>query len=1037
MPVTSTYDAFLSYNSRDHAIVERVAKELGNRQCRCFVDRWYLQPGRDWVEALERALSTSRSVAMFVGPGEMGRWQQRERAWALDQLAGRNDFPVIPVLLPGCEPPLGFMKQLMWIDLRKDPADSEQLDALAAAIRGEAVNREGRPEPRAMICPYRGLLAFREEDAEFFFGRQKYTNDLVKLIEKSSIVAVTGASGSGKSSVVRAGLIPQLRKRGQGPVWDILTMFPRENPLHSLADVILPLVEPELSGIDLIRKRKALADDLEQGRVPLWDMVTEGLRQQKGTDRLLLFVDQWEELYTTCRNDVQRNRFIQELLEATSRANSPLSVVLAVRWDFYGKILQNRPLLDRLDHSRLDLGPMDRKEQRSAIEGPASKMGLTFQDGLIDRILDDAGDEPGSLPLLEFVLEDLWKCRRGDGQLTHDAYGGMKGLKGAIATRAETVFLTLSADEQAAAEMLFRNLVQAGAKTEEDTRRRLSLHRLGDTSQRVARNLADERLLVTTRIESAGTEVLNEESERETVEVAHEELLRRWERLKHWVDKDRKFLQWRSRLQPLLEGFKQDPDPPLLRGNQLRDAQEFFPSRSNELDRPECAFINASLDALHKQRRRVWIIASLLSALFLGLGYAWDRANLNIRVEGLVESLLETRAGRVHSYLDELSRSPALAVPLLREAFANTDQNREPSHRLHAAYGLVRLSAADSDVLMFLIRSIPELPKEEGENLIDALSAMKEEFGDELQKQLNSRIENSEDDSAKNRFVIVAGELGFTKLVNAVCKLQPDPSKRTSLIHGFKDFPGDLVRVAGLMENETLIADARAALCIAVGKLGKEGKLAIHNVLKKLYQTAADGGTHSAARWALLQQGATEEELGQFIQEHPQLEVEPEWEHLENSAGLTMIRIPSHDFKIGSVTDDVGGGENSGWTGDPAESDESVPFPAIWISDREITVEQFELILPQFRDTSNENVSKVSDRLRMPVAFVSWYDAIEFCNALSVRHGLQPFYKFADSEKIERGNGGHIIKAVVEPEETVSRGSDYPQKSNGRTPVVR
>src|SRR5438128_2474491 len=100
------YDVFLSYNSLDHALVERVAGELQTRKCSSFIDRWYLTPGHDWVVALERALQASRAVAVFLGPHEMGRWQQRERAWALDQLAGRDDFPVIPVLLPGCEPPL-------------------------------------------------------------------------------------------------------------------------------------------------------------------------------------------------------------------------------------------------------------------------------------------------------------------------------------------------------------------------------------------------------------------------------------------------------------------------------------------------------------------------------------------------------------------------------------------------------------------------------------------------------------------------------------------------------------------------------------------------------------------------------------------------------------------------------------------------------------------------------------------------------------------------------------------------------------------
>ncbi|MFM7168713.1 MAG: toll/interleukin-1 receptor domain-containing protein, partial [Planctomycetaceae bacterium] len=123
------YDVFLSYSSADHVAVERLAKELQARGCRCFLDRWYLQVGRDWVAALERALSGSRSVAIVLGPGELGRWQQRERAWALDRMASLQDqFPVIPVLLPGAEAPAGFLQQLMWIDLRGADADAGRLD---------------------------------------------------------------------------------------------------------------------------------------------------------------------------------------------------------------------------------------------------------------------------------------------------------------------------------------------------------------------------------------------------------------------------------------------------------------------------------------------------------------------------------------------------------------------------------------------------------------------------------------------------------------------------------------------------------------------------------------------------------------------------------------------------------------------------------------------------------------------------------------------------------------------------------------------
>ena len=121
-----TYDVFLSYNSLDRPIVARVAEELKRRGCSCFVDQSHLKPGHDWVVALEKALTSSRSVAVFLGAREMGRWQQRERTWALDRQAGDASFAVIPVLLPECEPPLGFLRQLMWIDLRDDPNSEQQ-----------------------------------------------------------------------------------------------------------------------------------------------------------------------------------------------------------------------------------------------------------------------------------------------------------------------------------------------------------------------------------------------------------------------------------------------------------------------------------------------------------------------------------------------------------------------------------------------------------------------------------------------------------------------------------------------------------------------------------------------------------------------------------------------------------------------------------------------------------------------------------------------------------------------------------------------
>jgi hypothetical protein len=165
-----SYDLFLSYNSADHVLVKEIAQRIRQQDLKPFLDSWYFVPGIRWRPKLEQILSSCKAVAVCVGPGEMGRWQQREVDVALDLQAHIPNFPVIPVLLPGCEPPLGFLRQLTWVDLRNRPLD-EATVILAKAARGEPPGPELQSASysiRASVCPYRGLLHFREEDAPFF-----------------------------------------------------------------------------------------------------------------------------------------------------------------------------------------------------------------------------------------------------------------------------------------------------------------------------------------------------------------------------------------------------------------------------------------------------------------------------------------------------------------------------------------------------------------------------------------------------------------------------------------------------------------------------------------------------------------------------------------------------------------------------------------------------------------------------------------------------------------------------------------------------
>lgn len=218
--------------------------------------------------------------------------------------------------------------------------------------------------------------------------------------------------------------------------------MPTDRPVHALAAVLMPFLEPDMSEVTRLREMNQLAEDLLGRKTALRDVVDRVLAKQPGIDRLLLIADQWEELFTLCKDDKARRCFIDNILEAT--AATKLSAVLTLRGEFFGRAITDyRPLSDRVQGAQVNLVPMKREELRLAIEEPAKKVKLTFQAGLVDLMLGQAGDEPGKLPLLEFVLRRLWEDRRG-GEFHHEAYTAMGQLEGAIAHKAESVFVKLS-----------------------------------------------------------------------------------------------------------------------------------------------------------------------------------------------------------------------------------------------------------------------------------------------------------------------------------------------------------------------------------------------------------------------------------------------------------------------------------------------------------------------------------------------------------------------------------------------------------------
>jgi KaiC/GvpD/RAD55 family RecA-like ATPase len=669
------FELFISYHWRDHADAEKLARRMRERGLSVFVDRWYFSPGQSWPGRLEEILAAAGAVAVCVGANGLGAWQQREQHLALDRQAREPGFPVIPVLLPGSQPPLGLLRLNTWVDLRHG-TEGPTLDLLAAAARREtptdAVVAESRGA-RASICPYRGLLPFREEDTDFFRGRELVSERLRAMVAAKSVVAVVGASGSGKSSLVRAGLIPSLRG-GEKPVWEVATMVPTDRPLQALAEALIDLLQPGTGGVDRLAAIARLGAGLADRSLALRDLVGEVLRVQVGTDRLLLLVDQWEELHTLCADEAERQRFVATLLEAVERA--PLSLVLTLRGDFYGSALSLRVLAEALQDAVVNLGPMTQQELARAVAEPAERARLRFEGGLVERILDDVGQEPGHLPLLEFLLEELWRTRRGD-LLHHEAYVKLGGVRGALTARAEALYQQFGDTEKVLARRLLMRLVRLGSGPD-DTRRPAPMPSADDAEGRVAQQLVTARLLVFSRAEG---------SDRQILEVAHEALIRGWDRLRQWLDADRELLRTRERVAAAASQWLADgraEDRLLPPGRPLEEGRELLRGRRAELEPDSVELVEASLRQEREQRfareektrkrlrNRTW--ASVLMAGLAAFSlYGWHRADTAER------KLTEANAG-LQDTLSERERELAetgMARDIAEQARERADRQLE------------------------------------------------------------------------------------------------------------------------------------------------------------------------------------------------------------------------------------------------------------------------------------------------------------------------------------------------------------------------
>ncbi len=471
------YDVFVSYARADSRHAADIDSVLRAKGLKSFFDRRDLAPGLPWIAALEQAIGAARAVIVLIGPRGLGNTQHYECDLAIVRQSRDPSFHVVPVILPAAatDRPFDFWNLFTFVDFSHVArvADApEEIQRLLSAVRGATSPTDVAREP---ICPYRGLDAFREEDAAFFLGRGSASEPespigrLVRKVREHPFVMVVGRSGSGKSSLVTAGLLPALR-RERDRFWTVLSLRPGRQPLRALAAAFNPRREDE--GAASYQARIGVLADQLRSRDPalLSHMIRDELERAEGKpDRLLLHIDQWEELYAQAppRSDKERaaqhaaevDRFIDLLLAAARTV--PVAIVATVRADFYDPLIAHHEIRQLLPTRQVLLGSIPRAELERTIVEPARKVGLGFDPpSLVQHILDEAGEDEGMLPLLQHALQETWALREGN-LMTAGSYARSGGVRDAIRIRAERAFESRSAEEQQAARTLFRGWTDA------------------------------------------------------------------------------------------------------------------------------------------------------------------------------------------------------------------------------------------------------------------------------------------------------------------------------------------------------------------------------------------------------------------------------------------------------------------------------------------------------------------------------------------------------------------------------------------------
>ncbi|MBD2075923.1 caspase family protein [Phormidium sp. FACHB-592] len=649
--------------------------------------------------------------------------------------------------------------------------------------RGQGAPTSVKTELVQDVCPYRGLEFFDEAHADYYFGREELTDQLIEKLRTGNFAAVVGASGSGKSSLVRAGLIHTLRqgkKFSGSDRWRIQLISPTEQPLKSLATAF---VNPKDSAVDRAEQLRRAETLLRDGGTGLSHLIRASLMSAKHgrNSRLLLIIDQFEEVFTLCQGlQAERDRlnFFHSLITALRELNDCFSVVVVLRADFFGKYSLYNGLAKQIEQNLITVTPLTYQQIKASIVKPAEKAGIICEPNLIYNILLDVVGAPGELPLLQYTLLELWQRRQldpegGAAHLTLDAYNELGGVRGTLQKRADDLFYSLTPEEQRVAKRIFIALTQIGDGTE-DTRRRISKSELispwfpAALIEQVLEKLVAAKLVVTNRVlcvgtsqrrviqefnnvstalrfaqmrrgkcsqelsddrapsilfsnstnfdiasltqrsvsklSDASTSVINSSDTQETVDVAHEALIRNWTLLRTWLDENRELLQRQRRMEQAAKewyALQQSRSPEyLLHGDRLTDAEDYVIAYPDELSALAQRYIAVSREEnrrAQKERRLLQLAVPCTLLVALVVTFSQYRAVVNSQAEKDYQLQIATarqQAAVAQAILQEPDGDPTTALLISRLAAEKGGYTYEAQASLRTALQKLRLQVS-------------------------------------------------------------------------------------------------------------------------------------------------------------------------------------------------------------------------------------------------------------------------------------------------------------------------------------------------------